>query len=422
MNEDINIDLLRKQITTFKNDVNTQRLQEYYNSKSYLEVLGVSRKEIPHSNFLSWLLNSKESHRLDLYPIKKILDILVLYSPKFISDKYKSLYGSIITDDLKIKSVEVETEKAIKGFGRLDIFVDIEIEDNDLVDNIFLVIENKVSAKETQEQTDRYYEYFESIKKEKTVILYVYLTPISTPKLMELEEAECSCKEFIQINYQSIVDLLIEPLLKTQLNDKTKFTLKEYLQALSQPSFEDEQEEYQEGLIMAVGQEERELLTKFWDNHQKLILATLYTISSDAEQDKDTRDSIDEALSQISTGSRDKSKLTIKYNNEVMYEKIQKADIGYKTVLTLESKGFIDSEIIEYLREDKSCSFNLLKEIHEVSDNEIKYRKYRIKKSPELIYESKEYYVARNWGINNMEIFIEKMQNKFPMISYEKIN
>lgn len=420
MNEDINIDMLRKQISIFKNDINTQKLQEYYDSKSYLEVLGVSRKEIPHSSFLAWLFNGNETHNLGLYPIKKILDILVLYSPKFIVEKYKDLYASIITDDLKISNIEVETEKAIKSVGRLDIFVNIEIEKNELVDNIFLVIENKVSAKETQEQTDRYYEYFEKTKNEKTVVLYVYLTPISTPELIELEEAECSCKEFIQINYQTIVDLVIEPLLKTELNEKTRFTLKEYLQALSQPSFEDEQEEYQEGLIMAIGQEERELLTKFWNNNQKLILATLYAISSAPEQDKDTRDSIDEALSQISTGSKDKSRLTIKFSDEIMYEKIQKADIGYKTVLTLESKGLIDNEVLEFLKQDRSCSFNLLKEIHEVSNNEIKYRKFRVKKSPELIYNGKEYYVARNWGIGNIDTFIEKIQNKFPMISYEK--
>lgn len=43
-------------------------------------------------------------------------------------------------------------------------------------------------------------------------------------------------------------------------------------------------------------------------------------------------------------------------------------------------------------------------------------------KNPELMYVCKEYYVARNWGISSAMTFIEKIENKFPMISFEKID
>ena len=54
---------------------------------------------------------------------------------------------------------------------------------------------------------------------------------------------------------------------------KTKFIIKEYLQTLSQPTLDKDVEQYKQGLIMALGSDERNLLTKFWNKNQKLILA-----------------------------------------------------------------------------------------------------------------------------------------------------
>lgn len=78
--------------------------------------------------------------------------------------------------------------------------------------------------------------------------------------------------------------------------------------------------------------------------------------------------------------------------------------------------------MFDFLRKDKSCSFPLLKLVEEVTDTEIKYRKYRVNNEPELIYKEKGYYVARNWGIGNIEKFIDKMTKKFGNLKYETHN
>ena len=119
-------------------------------------------------------------------------------------------------------------------------------------------------------------------------------------------------------------------------------------------------ERHKQELIMALGNEERKLLSSFWEKNQKLILASLYAISSDPEQEKDTRDSIREALDSLSS-DRDRSTYNIKYNSVVFKRNFKKSDIGLQTINLLNAKGLIDQNIINYLKEDKSCSFLLIK-------------------------------------------------------------
>ena len=75
------IEEVRHDIFKFRNDVYTLRLEKYYSAPSYSEILGVSRKESSHSNFLAWLLNDKESHSLSDFPMRKFLEILVSHCP-----------------------------------------------------------------------------------------------------------------------------------------------------------------------------------------------------------------------------------------------------------------------------------------------------------------------------------------------------
>jgi len=412
-------DEIRQEIRKFNNDENVIKLERHYHSKSLPEILGSSRKELAHSSFLAWLLNNKESHLLSEYPIRKLLELLVTYSKESQLSANKELFDSIIISDFEIDNIVVETERTIKSVGRLDIYFECELTFLGETHKLKLIIENKVSTKEHSDQTTKYFNHYESTKEENDIILYVYLTPISSLELIELEEPECSCKHYIQINYQSIVDFILEPALNKNLTEKTKFIITEYLQSLSQPTIDKDDQEYKQGLIMALGTDERNLLTKFWEKNQKLILASLYAISSDPEQEKDTRDNASVALNNLSKGNRDRSLCSIAYDNKIEVEKIKKSDIGYSTVKLLEKHGQIDDETFEFLRTDKTAKHNLLKTLSEITETEEKYRRYRVNNKPELIFNGKEYYIARNWGIRNVTIFIAKMENKFSSLKYE---
>lgn len=113
---------------------------------------------------------------------------------------------------------------------------------------------------------------------------------------------------------------------------------------------------------------------------------------------------------------KDRSLFTLTYGDDVYQEDFKKSDIGYLTVLLLEEKGLIDQPVFDFLRDDTSCSFKLLKVKDEMTDTEKRYSKYRFNKEPELIYQGNEYYVARNWGVNNVQKFINKIEARFPEI------
>ncbi len=420
--EEITIEEIRNEIIKFNNDINVQKLESLYSSKSFPEIMGVSRKELMHSNFIAWILNEDESHSLGKFPLQKFLELLVILTKEKQQQKYKELFDSLIVSDYELLNIKVEIEKPIKNVGRIDIYVESNIVYAGKENTLRIIIENKLGTKEHSDQTLKYHKYFESNKTEDEINLYVFLTPISGIELVELEEPECSSKDFIQINYQSLVDFLFEPIIKTNISDKTKIIIKEYLQSLSQPTIDKDEDEFKQGLIMALGTEERNLLTKFWDKNQKLILAALYAISSDPEQDKDIRDSASTALTNLSASNKDRSLYSIFYNGNKEVEKIKKSDIGYSTVKILDKYKMINDELFNFLRKDKTCSFLLLKKLEEVTETEKKYGKYRINDRPELIYNGEEFYVARNWGKQNTNKFIKKMTKKIQGLSYKNHN
>lgn len=421
MTDILTIDKIRDDIIKFKNDPDFQKLENFYYSKSFSEILGVSRREMSHSGFISWLLDSSESHNLGQYSIKKFLDILLKHSYEVQKLKHKDLFNAFATDDFLIQNLIIRPEYSIKAVGRLDIYVELNLLISDVAKKVIVVIENKVESKENNDQTNNYYNHFCQLESDTTIVLYVYLSAISTLELIELTEPECNCKHFIHINYQSLVDYLLEPALNQNISAKTKNIITEYLQSLSQPSIDDETEGHKQGLIMALGNEERKLLSNFWDKNQKLILSALYAISSDPEQDKETRDSISDALDKL-TQDKDRSLFNLVYNGTTFVKGIRKSDIGLQTVKLLEVNDLIDTNIINFLKEDRSCSFPLLKKKIDFTDTEIKYRKYKTNSEPELIYNSEEFYVARNWGKDNTEKFINKMIQKFPGLTYETDN
>lgn len=116
--------------------------------------------------------------------------------------------------------------------------------------------------------------------------------------------------------------------------------------------------------------------------------------------------------------NKDRSLFTISYSDEVYEQGFKKSDIGFFTVELLNDKKLIDDDIFEFLRNDKSCSFKLLKLREEMTETETRHSKYRFNKDPELMYKGKGYYVVRNWGVSNTPKFISKMEDKFPDISY----
>ena len=115
---------------------------------------------------------------------------------------------------------------------------------------------------------------------------------------------------------------------------------------------------------------------------------------------------------------KDRSLFTISYK-DVPYEKdFKKSDIGFFTVRALADNKLIDQAAFDFLRTDTSCRLRLIKLPEEMTEVEKRYSKYRLNREPEVFFREQGYYIARNWRIDEIPDFIEKMEGRFPDISY----
>ncbi|MCT4697622.1 PD-(D/E)XK nuclease family protein [Tenacibaculum haliotis] len=274
---------IKSEIDRFnKNNV----LKSRYSSKSFSEILLVNRSETSHSSFLAWMLNPLQNESLKEFPIKKLLNIILLRQKQF--QIKEPLFDDVST--FTLENIKIETEKYLK-IKKNKKFVDLYIELKEKKHIIKIVIENKVASKEHNEQTVDYYNYFVENKKENEILVFVFLTPIPTLELNKLTETECVSKEYIQINYQDLVDYIIEPAMKRNISERTKFILSEYLSSLSRPSFHKiDNPNQKQDFIMAIGQEEKELLANFWKENENLILSAMYANSINAELEEEVRE------------------------------------------------------------------------------------------------------------------------------------
>ena len=290
-------DEIKRDIIEYKNDSDTKKLQKHYNNKTYSEILSVSRRELSHSSFIAWLLNNQESHNLANYPIMKFFEILYAFSIKEqpLSKDVDELFEAVILGDLIIKKSNILTEKSIDG-GFIDIFIVLDVSYLDKDKTVKIIIENKVEASESGEQTQKYYDYFKNEDLENTIYLYVYLKPNSKSNFANLEKeskVECSCKQYLQINYQGLLDYLLLPALEQNISEKTKDIISNYIQSLA---YYDINEKDKKGLVMAIEEKEKELLNRFWKNNKTLITAAIYALSDDDEDAK----KINEIIEKIS--------------------------------------------------------------------------------------------------------------------------
>ena len=417
----------RKDIINLYNSDEYQRLKAYYSKRSTLDILGVARSELAHSNMLAWLLDPEETHGLGLFPIRKFLHLLVMAKLELSINRGdgdgerayfdKNLLDSILTNSCMVESARVEAEKPVDSTGdkhkdsRLDIYLEVRLRmsKNEKVSKVLpIVIENKVDSKEHDNQTENYYKWvMEHIKSDENTFinpLCVFLTPQKTLALngdTYYGKVSCSCEYYIKINYQYIVDHLVEQCLKQDLSEDVRRVLKDYLRSLTYTYIKGDINEG--GSYMAIGGEEQGLLKAFWDNNQNLLSAVLRAYADGPESSDEESDSIHRFLD--SRAKKDFTKYLIEGVHEgpfpkgrMVWEVVKKycddhKDVGFEEL----KKTFNRPEI--------KCGFGgvvvRLEEKHEDSKGRKRYFDETISLS-----DGTEVCVCSNWGSGNIEPFI----------------
>lgn len=373
-------------IIAFNNDVDVQRLKEIYYSQTLPEIFAVSRRELTHSSFLAWLFATSSNHGLGTAPLVQLLELYVLKSreqkKKWITDKVSN---AIITRDFHISECTSVTEEAVvtaKARGRADIVLTCEINLPNLsLNKLKIVIENKVYSEEHGNQTQTYFDYYESKKEKQEKVLYIYLTPPTSI-------ADADCPEFIHITYQDLLEHVFEPIRRRiDISQRTQFILNEYISSLSIPAdvMEDKNVTHIQTSILAIGMEEKELLQAFWDKNNRLIIAALTAISSD--DDNETKDDAKKLLQNLS--QRDFSKYMVNGNGP--YCKNRTVEAVVKLYLEKNNDTTID-ELKNIFPDHLRRTFGVIRSCHDEIKDKTRYFEAEHPKTNE------KFFICNQWG------------------------
>lgn len=195
-----------KDLLKLLNDIDFERIDLGLQATNIFDVLGATRAELRHSNFLGWLLEPHGTHGLDRLVLNRFLRDV--FSSPIISQ-----FNAIDADLLDYSQVEVRRE-----WQHIDLLV--------LIGNVAICIENKVDYKEHSNQLKRYRAIIEE-EFDKHHHVFVYLTPQGdTPK----QEAEV----YIPYSYGDFAQHL-ERILQLHghtLNQKSQIYINDYLMVL----------------------------------------------------------------------------------------------------------------------------------------------------------------------------------------------
>ena len=167
------------------------------------QILRITKNEIRHSNFLSWLLDPNQSHKLGDIFLKRFLREV------FSSDKFGDL-DQVDVEGMDLSKVEIQRE-----WKNIDILIKLE--------NVVVCVENKVLSKEHSDQLRRYKEIIEN-QFPNHHQTFVFLTP-------EGDNSEDESETYEPISYEFIVESLdrIISVYGESLNEQVKNYIKDYI-------------------------------------------------------------------------------------------------------------------------------------------------------------------------------------------------
>ena len=84
---DLNDSKEYKQYLDLTNSKEYIELYNYYQKATFMDVLGVSRQENPHSSFWGWLLSDSSNHEMGDFPLRKFIETVCFAYVKLYSSK-----------------------------------------------------------------------------------------------------------------------------------------------------------------------------------------------------------------------------------------------------------------------------------------------------------------------------------------------
>jgi len=329
-----------------------------YHCGNIFGITKMSRRELMHSNFIAWALDSNSSHALRFYPIYQFVRSLPRVQETANNTKSRCLDSSLVYkffDDNFITDLSVMREFPVPHNGTTK-YIDLLIEVTTKEKILPIVIENKVECKENGKNNDQTVIYFNWSENEKYQDKSKYFTPIYIFLYPEYNTTEPKSDAYIRMTYQQLVDYVLEPSMEKCGDMVSINNYKAYLQCLS---FQADNEKGED--TMAISSEEKKILDDFIRENRTLICAVLNELKDDVDP---------QALSKITSSVKDYSKYL--FENE----KYGKA----RLVLAIAKKYVEDNPNATYNDLDKAfpiklSSKPLIRLKKDITNNDIKFRR-----------------------------------------------
>lgn len=378
----------------FHSNQATRAIIRKINQNSILDIYGIARSETHHSKFLAWLFNPNESHNTGELALRKLLNIAVRrgIEQNNQSEDFQWFKKTVLTSaslsSTSTSNVQVLTESYVEAQGKKGAKgrIDVLIQNVELgTELINIVIENKIYSNEHDEQTTT---YFEGINKKfpDQKNIFLYLTPKSNWEMSIQNGPSCTCKDFIEINYQDILTEVLTSILEEPISSATRIAIEDYIHCITSPSIHSKNYN-----TMAVDKETNEMLKKFWDANEELILAAINAFATSGEKKYKGVNEVQKAITEF-VDNKDYTKYRI--NGQGEYNKRKLVENVVSLIIT---KGGDVMGTLENL--DAKCPNGLLRS--EDSYNKDKSR------AVELEYNGSSIYITNQWGIHNIPSFIE---------------
>ena len=224
---------IREQYRNLLNDSDFDKIELQLRTPNIFQILNISRAEIRHSNFLSWLLNPNGTHGLGK-----------LFLTKFLQDIAASEVASDLDEfeigDLNFNNVELRRE-----WKNIDLLI--------VFDSLVICIENKIDSQDHSNQLEKYRKIVnEAFKKHKKV--FVYLSPSGEAPISQKERAHYALYSYEEIIQQADRVLLIHG---NSLNSGVHQYITDYLTTIKRELMKND--------------ELNELAIKLYKNHKELL-------------------------------------------------------------------------------------------------------------------------------------------------------
>ena len=211
-----------EQIETLVSSRQFQQLKYFQEKTNVFTIVGQTHTEHWHSAFMSWLLDPNSSLCLGHYPLVRLLFLYMIKS------ETEELSVQTVFE-MNLDTMRFETERTFSTADGKKRSIDVYGENEELI----LVIENKVKARENMNGTDvgqtrDYRDYVEKHRKSGQKVICLFITP--DPKQKPYD------RSYTQITYQEFYDYVIAKCIEhPQLNKDGKYLLEQYANNLREP-------------------------------------------------------------------------------------------------------------------------------------------------------------------------------------------